>query len=142
MKFTNTITIDRPPEAVFAYLADLEHLPAWNYALHETRKVTPGPVTVGTRYSQVRVLPVHRDESLEVIEYEASSRLTIKGTLNDLPALLRYRLQPDGETTTLTNDVELSVPGPLNLVAPLATHQVKSAVAANLEVLKQVLERK
>ena len=141
MKFTNTITINRQPDAVFAYLADLEHLPAWNYALHDTRKVTPGPVAVGTRYSQVRIIPVHRQESLEVVEYEASTRLTVQGTLNELPALLSYVLQPDGNATTLTNTVELSVPGPLSLVAPFATRQVKGAVADNLEVLKQILER-
>ena len=31
--------------------------------------------------------------------------------------------------------------GPLSLVTPLLTRQVKSAVAANLDVLKQILER-
>jgi hypothetical protein len=69
MRFANTITIDRPPAAVFAYLADLENLPRWNYAISETRKITAGPVRVGSRYRQSRTIPVHSEESLEVIEF-------------------------------------------------------------------------
>jgi len=141
MRFTNTITIDRPREAVFDYLADLENLPTWNYAIQVTRKVTTGPVDVGARFHQVRTVPVRREESLEVTEFEEGRRLTIRGSLNDLPAHLSYLLEPAGDSTHLTNTVELSTSGPLSLVAPLAQRQIRSAVAANLGVLKQVLER-
>lgn len=141
MRFTNTLTIDRPQDAVFAYLADLENLPRWNYAIQQTRKVSSGPVGVGSRYHQVRTVPEHREESLEVTEYDAGRALTIRGTLNSLPAELSYALEPDGRATVLTNTVDLATRGPLTLVAPLATRQVRSAVAANLEVLKEILER-
>jgi uncharacterized membrane protein len=40
--FENTVTIRRPVEDVFAFLADFENVPAWNYAIVETRKVSPG----------------------------------------------------------------------------------------------------
>ena len=141
MKFTNTITIDRPKDSVFAYLADLENLPSWNYAIQQTRKVSAGPVAVGSLFHQVRNVPVHREESLEVIEYEADRRLTIRGTLNTLPARLSYVLEAEGRATVLTNTVDLAVRGPLALVSPIATRQIKAAVAANLQVLKEILER-
>lgn len=140
MRFTNTITIDRPQDVVFAYLADLENLPSWNYAIQQTRKITAGPVAVGSRFHQVRTVPVRREESLEVIELDAARRLTIRGTLNALPALLSYELRPEGDATVLTNTVELSTSGALTLVAPLASRQIRSAVAANLGVLKQIVE--
>jgi uncharacterized protein YndB with AHSA1/START domain len=140
MRFTNTITIRRPREAVFAYLADLENLPRWNYAIQQTRKVTPGPVDVGSRYHQIRTVPERREESLEVTDLEPGRRLTVVGTLNALPARLSYVLEPVGDATVLTNDVELTTSGPLTLVAPLASRQIKAAVAANLDVLRQVLE--
>ena len=70
MKFTNTITIDCQPASVFAYLADLENLPQWNYAIRETRKVTTGPIDVGSRYLQIRTIPAYGEERLEVIEFE------------------------------------------------------------------------
>jgi carbon monoxide dehydrogenase subunit G len=140
MKFTNTITIDRPREEAFAFLSDLENLPRWNYAIQQTRKVTAGPVAVGTRYHQVRTVPTRQEETLEIAELDQPRRLTVRGTLSTLPAQLDYELESRGGTTVVTNTVELTVPGPLVLVSVLATRRVKPAVAQNLQVMKQVLE--
>jgi hypothetical protein len=41
----------------------------------------------------------------------------------------------------LTNAVDLHPSGLLSVVAPVTTSRVKSAVAANLETLKQILEQ-
>jgi uncharacterized protein YndB with AHSA1/START domain len=140
MKFTNTITIERPPTTVFAYLANLENLPQWNYALAETRQLTPGPPSVGTRYRQIRTIPVHAEESLEITEFVPHQKLTVSGTLSSLPAVLTYTLHVLDGGTILTNTVDLQPSGPLKLLAPIAAGRIKSAVAANLAVLKQVLE--
>jgi Polyketide cyclase / dehydrase and lipid transport len=48
--FQNTVTIRRAIEDVFAFLADFENVPSWNYAIVETKKTSPGPVGVGTTY--------------------------------------------------------------------------------------------
>ncbi len=141
MKFTNTITIGRQPAMVFAYLADLENLPRWNYAISRTRKVTPGPVGVGTRYRQTRTIPVHTEEIVEVTGFDPDRQLSIGGSLASLPAEVSYTLRPEGDATILINTVELQPPGPLRLLGPLATHQIKSAVADNLGVLKHTLEQ-
>jgi uncharacterized protein YndB with AHSA1/START domain len=141
MKFTNTITINRPATVVFAYLSDLENLPQWNYALSETRQLTPGPPGVGTRYLQTRTIPVHTEESLEIIEFAPPHNVTVQGTLNAMPAHLTYTLHPTDDTTTLTNTIDLRLPRALNLLAPVALGRIKSAVAENLAVLKQLLEQ-
>jgi len=141
MRFTNTVTIDRPPVVVFAYLAELENVPRWNYAISDTRKITAGPVGVGSRYVQTRTIPAPGKEHIEVIEFEPDRRITLRGSLNSFPAELSYTLHPDGKSTILLNSVGLRPPAPLNLLAPLATHRIKAAVAANLDVLKQTLER-
>ena len=141
MKFTNTITIERPPATVFAYLANLENLPRWNYALSETRQLTPGPPGVGTRYLQTRTIPVHSEESLEITELVPDQKLTVSGTLSSLPAVLTYTLEAVDSGVILTNTVDLQPSGPLKLLAPLAAGRIKSAVAANLAALKQLLEQ-
>src|SRR5215207_9703025 len=40
--FQNTVTIRRAIEDVFAFLADFENVPTWNYAIVETKKTSPG----------------------------------------------------------------------------------------------------
>ena len=34
--FQNTVTIARPADEVFAFLADFGNIPAWNYAIART----------------------------------------------------------------------------------------------------------
>jgi uncharacterized protein YndB with AHSA1/START domain len=141
MKFSNTITIDRPAADVFAYLADPENLPQWNYAISETRKTSDGPVGVGSRYSQIRTIPAHSEETLEVTEFEPDLKFAMQGDLGPFYAEVGYQLAPEGEGTVLTNTMNLQPSGPLRLIAPLAATRVKAAVAANLKALKQHLEQ-
>jgi uncharacterized protein YndB with AHSA1/START domain len=138
--FTNTLTIRRRPDEVFAFLAHFEHVPRWNYAISETRKISAGPVGVGSRYRQTRTRPTHSEETFEVTEFDPDRTLSIRGTLGPFQGEVTYLLQPAGDATALTNAMSLRPSGPLRLVAPLAASRVRSAVAANLDALKQVLE--
>jgi hypothetical protein len=141
MRFVNTITIDRAPSAVFAYLAEFENVPRWNYAIAETRKVTDGPVAVGARYHQLRTIPTRSEETFEVVEFEPDRGLVIRGQIGPFSGDIAYLLEAAANATVLTNTCDLRAHGPLSVVAPLATRRVQSAVAANLDVLKQILER-
>jgi carbon monoxide dehydrogenase subunit G len=140
--FENTVTIRRAVEDVFAFLADFENVPSWNYAIVETKKTSPGPVGVGTTYRQLRSIPSRSEEGFQVTVFEPSSRLEVHGDLGPFTATISYLLAPTDDGTRLTNVVDLeSASGPLRLLAPLATSRVKTAVAANLDTLKQLLER-
>jgi uncharacterized protein YndB with AHSA1/START domain len=136
--FENTIEIARDPGAVFSYLAELENLPAWNYAIQETCKLDPGPVGVGSRYVQIRTVPARSEETFEVTEFEPGRRLAIRGRFGPLAGELSYVLEPSGAATALINTVALDAP---RLLAPLAARQIRTAVAGNLQVLRQNLER-
>jgi len=67
--FENTVMIRPPIEEVFGFLAQFENVPKWNYAIVETRKVSEGPVGVGTTYQQVRSVPSRSEERFEVTVY-------------------------------------------------------------------------
>ena len=65
----NTVTITRPVEEILTYLADPENLPQWNYAIEQTRKISPGPVGVGTVYRQTRTLPGRSHEDFDIVVF-------------------------------------------------------------------------
>jgi carbon monoxide dehydrogenase subunit G len=138
--FQNTLTIRRPVEDVFAFLADFENIPKWNYAILQTKQTSPGPVGVGTTYRQLRSIPRRSEEGFEVTGFEPTSRLEIHGDIGPFTATISYLLAPVGDGTRLTNRVDLQPSGALRLLAPLAASRVKTAVAANLDTLKQILE--
>ena len=82
MNFTNTVRVERSAHDVFAYLAEFENVPRWNYAIARTWKTSAGPVGVGSRYRQERTVPRHGEESFEVVEFAPDSRLAVAGTLD------------------------------------------------------------
>jgi uncharacterized protein YndB with AHSA1/START domain len=139
--FENTVIIRRPIEEVFGFLSDFENIPKWNYAIAETRKVSQGPVGVGTIYQRVRSVPSRSDERFEVTAYNPPRNLEIQGQLGPFPSRLSYALDAVPEGTRVTNSVELELHGPGRLLGRVAVPRVRDAVAANLHKLKELLER-
>ena len=139
--FENTVMIRRPIADVFAFLADFENIPKWNYAIVDTHKVSQGPDDVGTVYQQVRSVPSRSEERFEVTAYNPPRQLEIQGQLGPFPSRLSYALDAIAEGTRVTNTVELELRGPGRLLGRVAVPRVRHAVAANLQKLKELLER-
>jgi uncharacterized protein YndB with AHSA1/START domain len=139
--FENTVTIRRPPDDVFAFLADFENVPRWNHAIESTTKTSAGPVGVGSTYRQIRSQPRRSEEGLEVTAFEPAAHLGVEGEIGPFHARLDYRLEPVEGGTRLLNGVELEAASALSkLLAPLAASRVKAAVAENLDSLRRILE--
>ena len=141
MEFTNSITLCRPRDEVFAYLSEFENLPTWNYAISRTSRVGTGPVGVGARYLQTRTLPKPAEEAFEVVAFAPPEQLAIRGVLGPFRADSSYLLESDRDATVLTNSMVLEATGVMRVAASLAGSRVRTAVAANLQVLKELLER-
>jgi uncharacterized protein YndB with AHSA1/START domain len=140
VQFSNTVDIARPRSEVFAYLADLEHTPEWNWAINETRRVTPGPVGVGTVYQQTRSVPRRQEETLTVTRLEVDELLEIDGTLASLPVRLTYKFSERGGGTSVLNTVEIAATGASRLLAAAAAKRIAAAAGENMTVLKANLE--
>ena len=139
--FENTVMIRRPTAEVFGFLADFENVPRWNYAIVETHKVSQGPVGLGTVYQQVRSVPSRSEERFEVTAYNPPRQLEIQGQLGPFPSRLAYALDAVPEGTRVTNSVQLELRGPGRLLGRVAVPRVRDAVTANLQKLKELLER-
>jgi uncharacterized protein YndB with AHSA1/START domain len=141
MEFKNTVTIRRPVEDVFAFLADFENVPRWNHAIESTTKTSSGPVGVGSTYRQIRSEPRRSEEGFEVTAFEPARRLAIEGEIGPFRARAEYLLEPIEGATRFTNAVELEPSSVASkLLAPFAGSRIKTAVAENLDDLKALLE--
>src|SRR6266567_9091365 len=139
--FENTVTIQRPAEHVFAYLADFENVPAWNYAIEKTSKSAPGPVGAGTTYRQRRSVPRRSEEGFEVTVFEPVTRLAVEGQIGPFHATTSYLLEATAGATRLTNNVALEPShAVLRPIALLPVPKIKAAMAQNLAKLKQILK--
>ncbi|HEX4896803.1 MAG TPA: SRPBCC family protein [Candidatus Limnocylindrales bacterium] len=140
IRFENTIDIGDDRARVFAYLADIEHTPEWNWAIASSQKLTPGPVEVGTRFRLERTAPQRSVEELEVTSLQPGDRLEVAGRLGPFDARISYELSDVPSGTRIVNSVELKPTTSLGFLGGLVGGRIRSAVAENLTALKGVLE--
>jgi len=149
IKFDVNITIEKPVEEVFWFVAEGENGSRWNSAVKKVRKISEGPVNVGTKYSMVRELPNGSVENTyEVVEYEENNTLSIKIISGPTPFLYRYRFAPSGNGTKLSMNAEVDKEGLVEIlgakarIAPefVLAGFMKEGVIENLRTLKKLLE--
>jgi carbon monoxide dehydrogenase subunit G len=137
LEFENTLHIDRPLTKVFAFLADFENIPKWNYYVLNVRKLTAGPIGIGTTYHQVRKTD---EQDFRVIDFEPDHQVTVRTVPpSSLVFERRLTLADEGGSTRLRDEWKLETGWP-GLLEKLAAGGIKSAVAANLAKLKELLE--
>lgn len=137
LTFEQTIRINRPVAEVFAFLADLENLPKWNYYVLEVRKLSDGPIGIGTTYHQVRKTD---EQELRITELEPDYIVAVQTVPPSSPALaMRFTLAQEGVTTRLSDSWQLDTGLP-RLLEWLGARRIQTAVAENLTKLKELLE--
>ncbi|WP_430298138.1 SRPBCC family protein [Sinomonas sp. B1-1] len=117
---SGSITIRRPVEEVFDFVADERNEPIYNPQMRAVEKVTPGPIGVGTLWRATvatgrRTTPFE----LEVTGYARPSRLgsvTRMGTA-DIDGGLTFAAEAGG--TRMSWSWDLRPKGVLKLAAPL-----------------------
>jgi uncharacterized membrane protein len=136
---TNTITITRPVDEVFAFLADAENDKRWRHGVIEiTRTAGTG---VGTTYRQVVSGPGGRrvDADFEITEFASGRRIAFKTTTGPVRPTGSYDLKDHDGHTEVTFRLAADLSGLKKLMAPMVSKAMSAEVAA-LADLKQILE--
>ena len=109
--------------------------------LLEARKLTDGPVGVGTRYTFVRQFMGGDRGRNEFVAYEPIRKVQFRIASGPMPGQGTYRFEARPDGTKVTSTVELEPGGLSRLAAPLIAASLRREIAAGLPVLKELLER-
>ena len=134
--------INRPVEAVFAFVADLENNPKWETNFVEVKRISPEPLGVGTVYQCVLRVPGQRVTSrIEITEFTPNQRISFRG---DKPASAKpvgsITFEPLGSGTKVTTLPRPEMRGVFKLLEPMMTGYIKRSNAKHLHNLKTLLE--
>jgi len=138
---TGEITIARPVEEVFDFVADETKEPQYNPDMVRADRQTDGPIGTGTRYSAaVRSGGRTTEMTIEVTAYERPTLLASATTLAqaDIAYVLRFEPVPEGTRMRWTGQVRPH--GALRLLGPLVTWVGARQERRNWERLKAHLE--
>jgi uncharacterized protein YndB with AHSA1/START domain len=135
-----TVTIDRPPEAVFAFVADGERCREWRPGVLDIRHVSGQGV--GARYEQGVRGPMGRRVAAdyEVTAFEPNRRLEFRTVAGPVRPVGRYELEASDGGTRLTFTLEAEVTGLRRLLMGGMVQRTMDAEVGELRRLKAVLE--
>ena len=141
--FTKTVAvqISRPPDEVFAYVADARNRPLWDDSVDSEELTSPEPIGVGSTV-RTGLRSMGRDYVLtwEIIEHEPPSRQTIESTSGPFATTLAYRLSAQDGGTLVVFSVTGRPTGLLRLLQPLIARNTQKNLDQGFPRLKRVLE--
>ena len=140
---TQSIEIDRPPEAVFGYLDQLDRHGEWQESIVHASIEGGGPVGVGTRVHEIRkVGGREQDTSYEITEHDPPRRSAFRGVTGPVRPVGTVTVEPlgDGSRSRVTLEFNLVGSGFGVLIAPFARMSAKKDIRVSQERLKERLE--
>ncbi len=137
------ITINRPINEVFAYVSNMENGPKWQPELSEVRRITKGPVKIGSQFSSARrIMGRTMVTSIEFVAYEPNSKYTIKSISGPLPFEQTTLFESTAEGTKLTTKIELHPSGDMAQAESMLLEDLKQEMETDFDGLKKLLESK
>jgi uncharacterized membrane protein len=141
---TKSTIVSRPPDAVFAYLDNLEAHKEWQDAVDTIKVVTDGPTRVGTEVEESRVVGGNRKVEMRwrVTEHDPVTRRSAFETVESkmMKPSGVISVAPAGESSEVTFSMDTNPVGFGKLLSPMLTSQVAKTIEADLARLKQRLE--
>jgi carbon monoxide dehydrogenase subunit G len=140
MVIEETLEVGRPLDAVFDFVGDFANTREWDPGVADARRVTPGPIGVGTRYElQVRfggrVLPM----VYEVTRWEPPTRVVLRGSGATVTAIDDIRFEPTPSGTRIRYLADIRLKGLLRLFEPLLARRLRETGRAAIDGMQRAL---
>jgi len=137
----HTVSINRPPEAVFAYVRDGEKCPEWRPGVLDIKRRS-GDGGVGTVYSQGVAGPMGRRiaADYEVTVSEPNHLLEFQTIAGPARPHGRFEIAPDGGGSRLTFGLDATMQGLAALFMRGMVQKTMDSEVRTIERMKTILE--
>jgi len=138
------IYVDKPPQDVFAFLADPDKVTQWQASSYKVSKKGgggKGKLQKGERVHDTRnVLGVDVDGEWEVVDYVQDKKLTFKMVQGNIQWQMAFTLEPHEGGTMLTAEGGGDL-GNIPLKGAAASREGQNLMATDLKTLARILEK-
>jgi uncharacterized membrane protein len=136
-----SITINRPVDAVFDFVLDGTNNPLWRSSVVDISRVQGKPSGVGAVYKQGLKGPGGRriDGDYEIVECQPNKLITFQVIAGPARPRGTFAFEPAGNSTRVTFTLHYEPKGLSRLMDPMITRTMQSEVAT-LSNLKAYLE--
>ncbi len=137
MEIEAAVVVSKPVADVFARWSEVERYPEWFAMSIERRKVTEGPIRMGTIYHAVDKLPPGRrvEATLEITAYQPNELMTARFS-EPINATWEARFEETDGSTRMTFHTAVNMSGWQGLFAPLLSGWARRQIQTGLDHFK------
>jgi uncharacterized protein YndB with AHSA1/START domain len=133
--------VARPPKEVFDFITASENAPKIVSSVTSMVKLMEGPVRVGTRYRETRLMNGKEQQAeLEIVEFEPTRKYAMQNVTEGIEIVYRYSFQPERDGTRIDLVCEIKAKGLKKLMLPLVASILKKEDGDHLQRVKKALE--
>jgi len=141
VKSAESVVVDRTPDEVYRYVADLRNEPNWHVDVASVPAETDPLPVVGKTYAlKFKPFMGKTEGTFTVVEVEPGARVVYRADFAGLRPRITYIVEPVGEGTRFTRSVEMRPTGLKMLMAPMMALMVPRRNKAFVANLKRALE--
>ena len=141
VRVQGSIHIHRPVEQVYSFAVRPENVPLWSAVPLEARKISEGPVGVGTTASFVNTFLGRRIRAdFEVTEFEPNLRFCSRTTSAPFPVRNTMTFERIEAGTRITQTIETEPGGFFKVAKPILRLVGERELRKSLTNLKELLE--
>ncbi len=141
MRIEQTVTIDRLPQEVFAYVTDPDKLATWQTTTVAVERDSSGPFTVGERFSEVHAAMGRKiRSSFEVAVHDPPRAFGLRALDGPLRLDGHWTFEPDGDATRVRFVGEGAVHGPMRALSGVLRRSIDRRFRGYHARLKALLE--
>jgi carbon monoxide dehydrogenase subunit G len=142
MRCDSTVSVDKPPAAVFPWLLDADKVPRWMTGLVAYEPLAPGPLRVGSRIRQELLVSGRQLRfELNVAELDAPRRAVLRFEGSGFKAANEYTVSEAGSGSRVTWVISGSLTSfKAKLIAPMVQTTLQQKLETDLARLRAVLE--
>ena len=138
---SDSVTINRPVDEVFAYVIDTSNDPAWHTDVLEAQKTSEGPIGLGTTWhSRFKPSMGVSEGNMEVVAFEHNRREVLQGVIGPMEPTLTYLFERADGGTQFTRRIQIKISGMMRLMEPLMRLMTPKRNAGFVANLRRVLE--
>lgn len=133
--------ISRSPKDVFDFITASDNAPKVVPSVKSMVKLTEGPVHVGTRYRETRLMNGKEQQAeLEVVACDPNQKYAVRNVTEGVEFVYQYTFHPEANGTRVDLVCEAKASGPKKLILPMIVSILKKEDGDHLQRLKRALE--
>lgn len=137
----NSVTINRPPEEVFAFVTEPSNEPKWHTDVLEARRTSDGPMGVGATIEFLVSFMGKKKVDLVVRDYDPPRRMVVETTSQgSLMPTFTFSFETVDRGTRLNRQGDIRTSGLVKLLEPLMRRASPRRIDGFLANLKHILE--